>query len=156
MHVWRSNGVRSDSRWNHPSGFGEMPQADLPRRVQVYRLGNRKSQSGRGTQGTFLGIRTHSYRILLVRTRKIWILWVLQRYLSKSGRRWNFCLKQESLLGHFLRLCWSTNLLFKVIADVLLCPFEAVKVRIQTSKPGTFPTDFGAAFNKIKLEEGRK
>jgi solute carrier family 25 phosphate transporter 3 len=37
-----------------------------------------------------------------------------------------------------------------------LCPFEAVKVRIQTSKAGTFPTDFAAAFNKIKLEEGRK
>lgn len=39
-------------------------------------------------------------------------------------------------------------------ADIFLCPFEAAKVRVQTSKPGTFPTGFGAAMNKIKLEEG--
>jgi solute carrier family 25 phosphate transporter 3 len=42
----------------------------------------------------------------------------------------------------------------EVIADVLLCPMEALKVRIQTSKQGTFPTDFGTAFAKIKGEEG--
>jgi len=42
----------------------------------------------------------------------------------------------------------------EVIADVLLCPWEAVKVRVQTSKVGTFPTAFGEAFNKIKVEEG--
>lgn len=42
----------------------------------------------------------------------------------------------------------------EVIADTLLCPFEAVKVRIQTSKPGAFPTDFAAAFNQIKTTEG--
>merc|ERR1712147_467133 len=28
------------------------------------------------------------------------------------------------------------------IADIALCPFEAVKVRIQTSDAGTFPTTF--------------
>jgi solute carrier family 25 phosphate transporter 3 len=42
----------------------------------------------------------------------------------------------------------------EVIADVLLCPWEAVKVRIQTSKAGTFPTSTGAAFAKIKADEG--
>ena len=42
----------------------------------------------------------------------------------------------------------------EVIADVLLCPWEATKVRMQTSKPGTFPETFIAAFNKIKVEEG--
>ena len=42
------------------------------------------------------------------------------------------------------------------IADVLLCPMEAVKVRVQTKPPGTFPTSLGAAFNKIKVEEGQK
>jgi solute carrier family 25 phosphate transporter 3 len=42
----------------------------------------------------------------------------------------------------------------EVIADVLLCPWEAVKVRIQTSKPGTFPRDLGAAMSLIKTNEG--
>ena len=37
----------------------------------------------------------------------------------------------------------------EMIADTLLCPFEAVKVRIQTSKAGTFPTGFAEGFNKI-------
>jgi solute carrier family 25 phosphate transporter 3 len=42
----------------------------------------------------------------------------------------------------------------ELIADAFLCPFEALKVRMQTSKPGTFPTNFGVAFNKLKTEEG--
>lgn len=42
----------------------------------------------------------------------------------------------------------------EVIADVLLCPWEAIKVRVQTSKAGTFPTATGEAFAKIKGEEG--
>jgi len=37
----------------------------------------------------------------------------------------------------------------EVIADTLLCPFEAVKVRIQTSKAGSFPTGFSEAFSTI-------
>lgn len=43
----------------------------------------------------------------------------------------------------------------EVIADLLLCPWEALKVRMQTSKAGTFPETFGAAFNKLKADEGR-
>ena len=42
----------------------------------------------------------------------------------------------------------------EVIADVLLCPWEATKVRMQTSKPGTFPTSLMPAFNTIKANEG--
>lgn len=42
----------------------------------------------------------------------------------------------------------------EVIADLLLCPWEAIKVRIQTSKPGTFPTGTFDALNKIKADEG--
>lgn len=42
----------------------------------------------------------------------------------------------------------------EVIADTLLCPMEAIKVRIQTSKIGTFPTNFGEAFAKVRAEEG--
>ena len=42
----------------------------------------------------------------------------------------------------------------EVIADVFLCPWEALKVRTQTSKPGTFPTTTMAGFRKIMAEEG--
>merc|ERR1719326_391472 len=42
----------------------------------------------------------------------------------------------------------------EVIADVLLCPMEALKVRMQTSEPGTFPTTTGAGWNKIMAAEG--
>lgn len=42
----------------------------------------------------------------------------------------------------------------EVIADTLLCPWEAVKVRVQTSKAGAFPTELGAAVSTIKNNEG--
>jgi solute carrier family 25 phosphate transporter 3 len=43
----------------------------------------------------------------------------------------------------------------EVIADVALCPMEAVKVRMQTSPPeAKFPTTLGAAVSKIKDAEG--
>jgi solute carrier family 25 (mitochondrial phosphate transporter), member 3 len=43
----------------------------------------------------------------------------------------------------------------EVIADAALCPFEAVKVRMQTSLPSAnFPTSFGAAWGKITATEG--
>lgn len=44
----------------------------------------------------------------------------------------------------------------EVIADCLLCPWEAVKVRVQTSQPGTFPTDLSSALNKIRADEGNQ
>eukprot|EP00388_Colpodella_angusta_P023170 GDKJ01059174.1.p1 GENE.GDKJ01059174.1~~GDKJ01059174.1.p1 ORF type:complete len:324 (-),score=73.67 GDKJ01059174.1:152-1123(-) len=37
----------------------------------------------------------------------------------------------------------------EVFADLALCPFEMVKVKMQTSPAGTFPTTFGAAFSQM-------
>lgn len=34
-------------------------------------------------------------------------------------------------------------------ADILLCPWEMIKVKVQTSPPGTFPVAFGAAFREM-------
>jgi len=42
----------------------------------------------------------------------------------------------------------------EVIADVLLCPWEATKVRMQTAAEGTFPTNGVTAFNQIRANEG--
>ena len=42
----------------------------------------------------------------------------------------------------------------EVIADVLLCPWEAAKVRMQTSKVGTFPTKLIPAMKLIHSNEG--
>lgn len=43
----------------------------------------------------------------------------------------------------------------EVIADVALCPMESVKVRMQTSLPGTnFPSELGAAVRAIHAEQG--
>jgi len=42
----------------------------------------------------------------------------------------------------------------EIFADLFLCPFEAIKVRMQTSKVGTFPTSFPKAFNQVKEAEG--
>jgi len=41
------------------------------------------------------------------------------------------------------------------VADMALCPMEAVKVRMQTSLPeANFPTEFGPALARIRAEEG--
>jgi len=37
----------------------------------------------------------------------------------------------------------------EVFADIALCPMEMVKVKVQTSKPGTWPTSFFPAFNQM-------
>ncbi|KAJ3038106.1 Cu/Pi carrier [Rhizophlyctis rosea] len=37
-------------------------------------------------------------------------------------------------------------------ADIALCPLEMVKVKVQTSPAGTFPTAFGAALGKMRAE----
>lgn len=42
----------------------------------------------------------------------------------------------------------------EVIADVFLCPFEAIKIRMQTSKLGTFPLKLVPAMNHIMANEG--
>lgn len=35
-------------------------------------------------------------------------------------------------------------------ADIALCPLEMIKVKVQTSPPGTFPTQFGAALAQMR------
>ena len=42
----------------------------------------------------------------------------------------------------------------EVIADCLLCPFESIKVRMQTAKEGTFPTTLSKGYAEIKATEG--
>jgi solute carrier family 25 phosphate transporter 3 len=43
----------------------------------------------------------------------------------------------------------------EVIADCFLCPWEAVKLKIQLSRPGfEYPSTLVAALNKAKAEEG--
>jgi len=42
----------------------------------------------------------------------------------------------------------------EVIADVLLCPWEALKVRMQISEPGTFPTNAREGWGVIMKAEG--
>lgn len=42
----------------------------------------------------------------------------------------------------------------EIIADAFLCPWEALKVRMQTSKPGSFPTTLVSGFNTILKNEG--
>lgn len=61
----------------------------------------------------------------------------------------------EENANKYRRIGWSVaSGCAEVIADLLLCPFEATKVRVQTSKTGTFPTDFGSAFGKLRADEG--
>jgi solute carrier family 25 phosphate transporter 3 len=40
----------------------------------------------------------------------------------------------------------------EVIADFLLCPMESLKVRMQTSDKGTFPTEFGPGIAELQKE----
>lgn len=44
----------------------------------------------------------------------------------------------------------------EVIADAALCPFEMIKVKVQTSPAGTFPTEFGAAWGKMSADPSSK
>ena len=40
----------------------------------------------------------------------------------------------------------------EVIADCLLCPMESLKVRMQTSKAGAFPSELGAGYQELAKE----
>lgn len=43
----------------------------------------------------------------------------------------------------------------EVIADCLLCPWEAIKLKIQLSRPGfEYPSELRAAITKLRAEEG--
>lgn len=43
----------------------------------------------------------------------------------------------------------------EIIADLLLCPWEAIKLKIQLSRPGfEYPNSLSGAISKLKAEEG--
>jgi len=43
----------------------------------------------------------------------------------------------------------------EIIADTLLCPWEAIKLKIQLSRAGSeYPSQLGAALAKLRAEEG--
>lgn len=46
----------------------------------------------------------------------------------------------------------SSSAFAEIIADCLLCPMESLKVRMQTSHLGTFPTTLVAAFKELSKE----
>jgi solute carrier family 25 phosphate transporter 3 len=51
-------------------------------------------------------------------------------------------------------LCGSASA--EVFADAALCPMEMVKVKVQTSVPGTFPTDLGPAWSQMVADKNSK
>lgn len=62
---------------------------------------------------------------------------------------------KETAQEYRTMLYLSASATAEVIADAALCPFEAVKVRMQTSLPAAnVPTAFGAAWKQIKGAEG--
>lgn len=49
--------------------------------------------------------------------------------------------------GKYKKLIWlAGSASAEFFADIALCPLEMVKVKIQTSKVGTFPTTLGILF----------
>jgi solute carrier family 25 phosphate transporter 3 len=54
----------------------------------------------------------------------------------------------------FIYLAGSASAEF--FADIALCPMEMVKVKVQTSPPGTFPTSTGAAIAKMRADPNSK
>jgi len=47
---------------------------------------------------------------------------------------------------------WLVQPRLNFFADIALCPMEMVKVKIQTSPAGTWPTSFGAATSQMSLQ----
>ncbi|KAJ9469977.1 Mitochondrial phosphate carrier protein 3 [Diplonema papillatum] len=59
----------------------------------------------------------------------------------------------EDISADYTGLVWlAGSASAEFIADVALCPLEMVKVKIQTSPPGTFPTAMMAAMAKMSAE----
>jgi len=51
----------------------------------------------------------------------------------------------------YRRFIWAgASATAEFFADIVLCPMEMVKVKVQTSKPGSFPTGFGEALATIR------
>ncbi|KAI9203176.1 mitochondrial carrier domain-containing protein [Polychytrium aggregatum] len=59
----------------------------------------------------------------------------------------------EQASKEYKGLIWcSASASAEFFADIALCPLEMVKVKVQTSVPGTFPTAFGPALAKMSAE----
>ena len=57
----------------------------------------------------------------------------------------------EDNAHRFRGLLWAASSgSAEFFADIALCPFEMIKVKVQTSPAGTFPTSFGAALAAMK------
>ena len=62
---------------------------------------------------------------------------------------------EESAVKNRTVLYLAASASAELFADAALCPFEAVKVRVQTTPPSMgFPTGMGAAFSRIVSTEG--
>jgi solute carrier family 25 (mitochondrial phosphate transporter), member 3 len=56
----------------------------------------------------------------------------------------------EELSNKYKPVIWlAGSASAEIFADIALCPLEMVKVKIQTSPTGTFPTAFGAAMKEM-------
>lgn len=59
----------------------------------------------------------------------------------------------EKLTKQYEGLIWlAGSASAEFFADIGLCPMEMVKVKVQTSPSGTFPTAFGAALSKMRSD----
>jgi len=80
--------------------------------------------------------------------------------LGKFGFYELFKIQYTNLIGEENAFLYRTTLYLaasasaEFFADIMLCPMEAVKVRMQTSAVGTFPTTLRQAYPKIIAAEG--
>jgi len=80
--------------------------------------------------------------------------------LGKFGFYEAFKILYSGMIGEENTYLYRTTLYLvssasaEFFADIMLCPMEAVKVRIQTSPVGTFPTTLRTALPKIMASEG--
>merc|ERR1712121_623480 len=80
--------------------------------------------------------------------------------LGKFGFYEAFKILYSGMIGEENTYLYRTTLYLvssasaEFLADIMLCPMEAVKVRIQTSPVGTFPTTLRTALPKIMAAEG--
>jgi len=80
--------------------------------------------------------------------------------LGKFGFYEVFKILYSNMIGEENAFLYRTTLYLaasasaEFFADIMLCPMEAIKVRIQTSPVGTFPTTLRAGFPVIHKAEG--
>ena len=56
--------------------------------------------------------------------------------------------------AHYKKIGWSVAAgLAEIIADVMLCPWEAIKLKMQLSRPGhEYPNSLKKTLRKVKAE----